>query len=410
MNTLPIIYFTYMFISLYFLFMTLLLYFQNRRNLFFVPEKTETPSISVIIPAYNEQNTIEETIKHVFNMDYKNILEVLVINDGSTDNTLNILKKLIPRYKHKLKILNKKNTGKADSLNKALKLAKGNFITVIDADSYPAKDSFSKLIGSFSDPEVGAATAACVPRNRHTFFEKLQVIEYKVIAFSRKLLEFIDSIYVTPGTLTIYRKKAIQEVGFDPKNMTEDIEATWHLLHNRWKIRMCLAAKVTTTTPHKIKDWFIQRKRWTIGGMQCLYKYRKDFLRKKANMLGYFIIPFFAMGLFLGVFGIGIFAYVFTKRVISEFLIAKYSIATSVPIVTMSEIYITPTILNYFGIVLFVLFLTFTLFVLSMMKDAVMEKQSFFNLMAYMFLYVLFYAFVRLAAIKDMLIGKVRWR
>jgi len=407
MDSIAIIYFLYMFISIYFLIMTILLYLQNRRNIFDSPKTTKQYSISVLIPAYNEEKTIETTVKAIYDVDYQAINEVIVINDGSSDKTLEVAKSLMPHYKN-LKVINKKNSGKADSLNKALNFCSGDLIVVIDADSYPARDSFKKMVGYFDDPKVGGTTAACIPRNRATFLEKLQVMEYKVIAFTRKLLEYIDSIYVVPGTLAMYRAEAIKSTKFDPKNITEDIEATWHLVHDGWKIRMCLSAQVTTEVPNKIKPWYKQRRRWALGGLQCINKYRGIFMRK--GMLGAFIMPFFALGLVLGLVGITIFLYLFARRAISSYLISKYSLEASVPVIAMNELYITPSVLNYFGVVLFALFFIFNLFVLAMMKDNLAEKKSFFNLIFYMTLYLLVYPIVLITAGWHFIKGKNVWR
>lgn len=409
METLPIIYFVYMFISLYFLILPILAYLKNKKTLFNSPPITKHYTISVIVPALNEENTIKDTIEHIFKSDYKDYLEVIAVNDGSTDNTLHVLKSLLPKYRGRLKIINKKNSGKADSINKAVKFAKGELLAIVDADSYPAVDSFSKLVGFFDDPKTGVATAACVPRNRSKFLEKMQVIEYKAIAFTRKLLEYVDGIYVAPGSLSIYRKKAFEDInGFDTSNLTEDVEGTWHLLHNGWNVRMALNAIVTTTTPNKIKPWFKQRRRWAVGGLQTLAKYKKSFLRR--GMLGYFIIPFFALGFILGLLGFCIFFYLITKRAIRNYLLTRYSIELGVPAITMNELFITPSVLNYFGIVLFVLFLFFNLFVLSIMKDNVLEKQSFFNLLFYISIYLLIYPITTLIALDHFIRGKRVWR
>lgn len=399
-----------MFVSFYFLILTLLLYFQNKKKIFSIPILTKQYSISVLVPCYNEGKTIEGTIDAIYNIDYDNISEVFVINDGSTDNSLDILKKIVESHKYKnLRVLNKKNSGKADSLNKALKFCNGELVVVCDADSYPEKDCFKKMVGFFDDSSVGAATPACIPRNRNTFLERLQVIEYKVIAFTRKLLEYIDGIYVVPGTAGMYRKKALEDIGgFDTNNITEDIEATWHLVHNGWKIRMCLDAIVTTEVPNKIGPWYTQRRRWALGGIQCVVKYKDVFMRR--GMLGAFIMPFFAIGLILGFVGITISAYLILRRLISSYLMTQFSIVADTPVITMSQVYITPSVLNYFGIILFALFLLFTLFTLSMMKDKMMEKQSFFNLLFYMTIYLLVYPLVLITAIRHYLKGKNIWR
>ena len=94
------IYFFYMFISIYFLVMTIILYFQNRSNVFFSPKITKNYSLSVIIPAWNEEDTIARTIEHIFASDYPGLKEVIVVNDGSTDRTSTFARKLMKKYKN----------------------------------------------------------------------------------------------------------------------------------------------------------------------------------------------------------------------------------------------------------------------------------------------------------------------
>lgn len=408
MELLPVIYLSYMFVSIYFLVLTLLLYFRNKSRIWEYPKMTKHYSISVLIPAYNEEATLADTVKSIYEMDYDNIREVIIINDGSKDNTLKIAKELKKKYPN-LKILDKKNSGKANSLNQAIKLASGELIVVIDADSYPDKNSFKMLVGHFNDPEVGVATGACIPINRTSFLEKLQVLEYKVIAFTRKLLGFIDSIYVAPGTLAMYRKKALLDIGgFDSKNITEDIEMTWHLIDKGWKVKQSLGAFVGTKTPNQLSLWYSQRRRWALGGLQCIAKYKSRLF--KNNMLGYFIVPFFTIGMFLGLIGILILLYLVARRAISSYLNTHYSLITDVPVVSLNELYITPTVLNYFGIVLFVLFLGFNLYVLAIMKDNLKEKQSFFNLVFYMTIYMLIYPLVLVTSLWHYFRGKRVWR
>ena len=409
MEILPIIYFTYMFISFYLLVLFLLIYFRNKNVLFNSPKKTKNYTLSVMVPAYNEEKTIKETIEHIFDTNYEGLIEVVAVNDGSSDNTLGVLKSMISKYKGRLKILNKKNSGKADSLNKALKMVRGELVAVIDADSYPDKDAFGKLIGSFDDIKVGVATATCTPRNRNKFIEKMQVIEYKVIAFSRKLLEYIDSIYVAPGSLSIYRTKAlISSGGFDIKNITEDVEATWKLIYHGWNIRMSLNSRVTTNVPNRFKPWLKQRRRWALGGLQTLSKYKKCFLRK--GMLGKFIVPFFAIGFILGILGLGIFVYLWGKRILRNYFLTKYSIELGVPVLTANELFITPSVLNYFGVLLFILSLFFNFFVLGIMKDNLFEKQTFFNMLFYMTIYLMVYPITTILALDHYIRGKMEWR
>ncbi len=407
METLPIIYLGYMFISIYFLSLFLSLYIKNRKELFDYPKTKKKYTISVLVPAYNEEKTIENTIKSIFSSGYP-VKELIVLNDGSKDNTGNIVKKLLKKYPA-LKLINKENSGKGDSLNQGIKIAKGDLVAVVDADSYPANNSFGKMIGFFDDSSVGAATCVFVPRNRNNFFEKLQVIEYNVIAFTRKLLGYVDAIYVTPGPLALYRKSALEEIGgFSTKNMTEDIEATWHLAYEGYKRKMCLATYATTTVPNKFKPWYKQRRRWNIGGLQCISQYKGCFLKK--GMLGFFILPFFVMQLFLGLIGLTIFFYLITTRIISNYIFAKYSIDVGTPLVTMNDFFITPSFLNYLGVILFIAGTVFTIMLLVVMKEKILRKQNIFNMFFYFIFYLSIYPFIMIAAVYHLFKGTGTWR
>jgi len=407
MDTLPVIYLAYMFVSIYFLSLFLLLYSKNRKDLFNYPKINKKYSVSVLVPAFNEEKTVEKTIESIFNIDYP-LKEVIVINDGSTDNTESKIKSLLKKYPE-LKLINKKNSGKGDSLNKGINIAKGELVVVVDADSYPARNSFKKLIGFFDDEKVGAATCVFIPRNKNRFFEKLQAIEYNIIAFSRKLLDYVDAIYVTPGPLAMYRKSALEKInGFDCENMTEDIEATWHLTKEGYTRRMCLSTYATTSVPKKFRAWYRQRRRWNIGGLQCISKYKKFFLKK--GMLGFFILPFFILQLFLGLLGLCIFIYLFTTRILTNYLFTRYSLQIGTPIITMSDFHITPSFLNYLGIVLFIAGGIFTLLVLFIMKQKILGKQNIFNILFYLIFYLTIYPFIMISAIYHFFRGSRKWR
>lgn len=392
---------------MYFLFLFLLLYFNNKKDIFYSPIAKKHYSISVLVPAWNEEKTIKNTIESIFEIDYP-IQEVIILNDGSTDKTKEITEELLSEYP-KLKLVNKKNTGKADSLNSGIKMAEGELVVVVDADSYPDKDSFTKLVGFFDDEKVGAATCVFVPRNRKKFIEKMQVIEYNIIAFTRKLLGYVDAIYVTPGPLAMYRKSALEKIsGFDTKNMTEDIEVTWRLIHAGYERRMCLSTNATTIVPDNIKAWYRQRRRWNVGGLQCISKYKKEFLKK--GMLGMFVLPFFIFQLFLGVLGLSVFLYLVTTRIFSNYLFAKYSLSVGVPLITMEDLYITPSFLNYLGIILFAVGGIFTLLVLSIMKKTVLKKQNIFNILFYSGIYLSIYPFIAISAVYNYFKRDKRWR
>ncbi|NMB66752.1 glycosyltransferase family 2 protein [Candidatus Woesearchaeota archaeon] len=414
MELLPVIYLSYMFVSMYFLFLFLFLYFLNKKRLFDYPKLKKKYKVSFIIPAYNEERTIKETLEHIFSIDYDNISQVIVVNDNSTDKTKEIVESLKKDHKNLILINNKKNLGNAaKTKNVGLKYANGEIIAFVDADSYPAKDSLKKMLGFFEDKKVGAVTCPILVKNQSNIIEKMQELEYKTIATTRKLLGYLDSIYVTPGPLALYRKKALEKInGFDEENLTEDIEITWGLAKNNWKREMSLSTQVTTTAPDNLKDWYKQRLRWTLGGLQCIVKYKKEFLKK--GILGMFILPFFILQFFLGVIGIGVFLYLLTTRVVSNYIFAKYAIPANVPLLTLNDFFITPSFLDYLGIILFVSGFIFTLLVIAIIEKIelkeVLKKQRLRVILSYSLIYLSLYPLITIIAIYKYFKREKRWR
>ncbi|VVB84051.1 Glycosyltransferase AglI [uncultured archaeon] len=409
MKLLPIIYLGYMFVSIYFLSFFLLLYFKNKKQLFESPPLKKKYSVSFIVPAYNEGDTIKDTIEHIFDIDYPNIIQVIVVNDCSTDNTKEIVENLQKKYSKLILINNEKNLGNAaGTKNVGLKYAKGEVVVMVDADSYPARDSLNKMLGFFEDKKVGAVTCPVFVRNTKTFIGKLQAIEYKTIAFMRKLLGYVDAIYVTPGPLAVYRRATLDDVGgFDEKNMTEDIEITWRLTAKGWDRKMALSTQVSSTAPEKIWVWYRQRRRWNIGGLQCIAKYKSYFLKK--GMVGMCILPFFIFQFFLGIVGVGVFTYILITKLISNYFFVNFSMQADVPLLTLENLSITPSFLNYLGVILFVTGTAFTLIILSKLKDDALKKQNFFVILFYSVIYLTVYPFIAIISIYKYFKGDNKW-
>ncbi len=278
MEIIPIIYLVYMFLAMYFLFLFLLLYFNNKKDIFYSPKLTKKYSLSIVVPCWNEEKTIGKTIEHLLEIDYKELKKIIIVDDCSSDNSFKIAKEYAKKYPNKIiAVQTLKQTGNAAGAKiYGSKFVNTELIGFVDADSYPDKDSIKKLVGFFDKQKTGGVTCTIVPRNKKKLLEKMQVIEYNTIAFTRKLLGYLDAIYVTPGPLAIYRKSAFDEIkGFDKDNMTEDIEIAWKLIDKGYKIEMCLSTSTTTTAPNKFKEWYKQRRRWGIGGIQCISKYKK---------------------------------------------------------------------------------------------------------------------------------------
>lgn len=410
MDFITVVFLVYTFIAFYFFFMFLLIYFQNKSEFFYYPKAKKNYSLSMVIPCYNEEENIGGTIESLLNMGYKGLKQIIVVDDCSTDNSYKIIKEYAKKYSKVMAVQTPKNTGNAaGAKNYGAQFVKTELIGFSDADSYPAKGSASKMVGFFNDAQVGSVTSTVLVKYREKFIEKLQGIEYKVIKFSRKLLEFIDAIYVTPGPLAIYRKTAFDAVGrFDEKNLTEDIEITWNMQAHNWKVRMCIPARVYTVAPNKIGAWLKQRNRWNIGGLQTIYKYKRYFLRKK-GMLGMFIIPFFVLSWLMGLFGIFVLGYRITREVIVDYLSTKYSIGAQAAILTLREINLTPHVLLFLGLTLFVFGLFFTIIALSNVKETEYRRTGIFTLGFYMIFYLLAYPIILIISLTKFLKRKTTW-
>jgi len=394
------VYLGLMFVSLYMMSFFIILTIKNKKEFFSFPNPKKTYSISVIVPAVNEEDSIEDAIKHLFAGGYpKDFLEVIVVNDGSTDKTVKVVKRLCKKYP-KLRLLDKEHSGKADSVNQALKIAKGELVAITDADSFPSKNSLQKLTGFFNDEKMGAVTSFVNVRNKEDkVYGKVQALEYMILAWNRKLLDFVNSVYVTNGPLSVYRKSYVLEIGgFDPKSITEDIDITWNLLSHNYNTAMCFDARVSTLVPTTFKKWFRQRVRWGIGGIQALFKYKKHFFKK--SMFGYFIMPFVALSIILSIFGFSYSAYLVIKAIFTRLVTVGYSVAAETTIFSVNTINFYPSIMIFYFIVLFFSSVIYYNYILRTTRFY--EKLSitkFFNLIFYMLVFLTLYPIIWFAAI-----------
>lgn len=409
MDVLTIIFLVYSFISIYFIVGFTLIYLPNRRRFLEAPKPTKEYSLSIVVPCYNEEKTIGDTIKTLLKLDYTKLKKIIVVDDCSTDGSYKIMKEFAKRYAKVIAVQTPKNTGNAaGAKNYGAKFANTDLIGFTDADSFPKKDSVRKMVGFFDDEKVGAVTASVLVKRRKNILEVLQAIEYKVIAFTRKLFGIIEGIYVTPGPLAIYRKKAFDEVGhFDEKNLTEDIEITWAIVSKGYRADMSLTSEVYSVAPRGLVGWFKQRLRWNIGGIQTMWKYKNQFLKK--GMLGSFILPFFVLTWSIAIFGIFVLLYRIIRTVLVNYLSTLYSVQAEAAILRLSDLTLTPNILVFFGILTFILSTAFTLFALYYVKEQDFKKYGFFNILAFMLFYLLSYPFILIASLYKFIRKTGKW-
>jgi len=387
----------------------LLIYIPNRKKIFEYPKGKPEP-VSIIVPCFNEGAHLGKAIESYLSLDYpKNMIEVIVVDDMSSDNSVEIARRYEKKYKNVRVIVNSRNSGgAAEPTNLGIKAAKYNYIAVADADSEPNRDALLKMIGFLQeDKSVVGVTCSVLSKEPSTFIQKLQAVEYAVIAWGRKLLDMVDAVYVTPGPFALYKKKVLIEVGlFDTKNMTQDIEIVWRLLYHGYKVRMSLDTAVYSATPFKFKKWFRQRVRWNIGGTQTLIKYKSTFFKK--GMLGAFILPYFSMSLFLGLLGLALFIYLSLRNLFIFYMSTRYSLYADSALIHFQALNFAPSILNLFGVSLFIVGTIFTLIGIEVMKRHKMYH-NLFNVLFYLTIYLTIYPFIMVTSLYRLSTGTYKW-
>jgi len=302
--------------------------YENKHKLK-VPKISKYYKVSIMVPAYNEEKTIKKTIKSLLNLDYpKDKLEILVIDDGSTDNTYKIAKQFEGKN---LKVCKKKNEGKGATLNFGLKKISGELVGSLDADSFVSKNALKRMIGYFEDKDVMAVTPSLKVHSPKKILQKIQMIEYLIGIFLRKVFAFLGSIHVTPGPFSIYRKSFFDKYGgYDEHNITEDIEIAFRIQSKKYIIENSETASVYTVSPSSFKGLLRQRIRWYVGGAQNAINYRNLFGIKHGN-LGLFILPGSFISVFLVVVSMFYFLYKFvdnTSRNLINYYQIKFDILT----------------------------------------------------------------------------------
>jgi len=369
----------FIFVGLYFTFLLILLYFANKNRMFHRPKIRKYPSLSIIIPAHNEEDSIKDTIENIKKLEYPKSKEIIVVDDGSTDKTFEIAKEF-----KDIKILRKRRGGKASALNFGIKHANGEIVACIDSDSYPEKNALLKTV-PFFEKNVAAVTTSVFVKNAKCVLERLQEIEYVMVSWSRKLFEYLNAIYVTPGPMSLYRKDILQKVGgFDEKNLTEDIEIAWRLIMNNYKIKMALDTKVYTNVPKTIKKWWHQRLRWNIGGLQTTAKYLNLFMKKEFSSVGTFLLPLFSLSYVLSIIGILFIFYAGFNGV--RYLIGSYIFGFN-PIGPFL-FYLAPDIFFAFVLISLILTAFFIKINFKTMRGVVEFPNSFKTLLLYVFIYI----------------------
>ena len=251
------------------------------------------PRVAVLIPAFNEEKVIEQTVRAALASDYRD-LRVIVIDDGSSDRTLEIARHAFVREQNsgRVLILTKPNSGKADALGFGLQHLRDEEIFVgIDADTVIAHDAVSKLVPHFQDPKVGAVAGNAKVGNRVNLWTRWQALEYITSQnFERRALNTLGAVSVVPGAIGAWRTSAVREAGgYHTDTVAEDADLTMALLRRGYRVEYEDTALAYTEAPVNANGLMRQRFRWSFGILQSVWKHRAAFGRK--GVLGWVALP-----------------------------------------------------------------------------------------------------------------------
>jgi peptidoglycan/xylan/chitin deacetylase (PgdA/CDA1 family)/glycosyltransferase involved in cell wall biosynthesis len=241
--------------------------------------------VSVVVPAYNEAANIAATVKSLFLSDYPAV-EVIVVDDGSTDDTAAIVAGLnLPG----VRLIRQANAGKPAALNTGISWARGEFIVLVDGDTVFEPTALGHLVQPFADPEVGAVSGNTKVANRSGLLGRWQHLEYVVgYNLDRRLYDLGECMPTVPGAIGAFRREVLTEVGGVPDDtLAEDTDLTMATLRAGWLVRYEPSAVAWTETPSTLRQLWRQRYRWCYGTMQAAWKHRRSvFERGPAGRLG----------------------------------------------------------------------------------------------------------------------------
>ena len=249
------------------------------------------PPVSVLIPAYNEEAVIVETVSAALASNYPP-LDVVVVDDGSTDHTLNLLE---THFGHdaRVRIITQSNRGKPGALSRALAEVTSQIVVTIDADTWIERDAVVKLVRHFADSSVGAVAGNVKVGNRTRWLTRWQALEYITSQnLEKRAFDLLDCITVVPGAVGAWRVEAMRACGgFSSDTVAEDTDLTIAIRRAGWRILYDEEAIGYTQAPETAEALVRQRFRWTFGTLQSVWKHRDTLGRRRYGTLGWIALP-----------------------------------------------------------------------------------------------------------------------
>jgi cellulose synthase/poly-beta-1,6-N-acetylglucosamine synthase-like glycosyltransferase len=254
------------------------------------------PFVSIIVPVYNEEKVVADSVGSLLKLNYSNY-EIIIVNDGSKDKTKEVAEKLVGYQKGKygdvkVSLINKPNGGKSRALNAGIRYSNAEFVLCMDGDSQLSPDSIRVAVRHFVNPEIGAVAGNVKVLNRKKFLTDLQALEYiEGLNMARSAQSYVRMVNIIPGPIGLFRRKAIEEAGFySSDTFAEDADLTLKILANGWKIYYEPNSISWTEAPAKLQQLLKQRYRWTRGILQSIRKHKNLLVNPTINFGDTFIL------------------------------------------------------------------------------------------------------------------------
>jgi cellulose synthase/poly-beta-1,6-N-acetylglucosamine synthase-like glycosyltransferase/peptidoglycan/xylan/chitin deacetylase (PgdA/CDA1 family) len=273
----------------------LLVFARRHARLVRAPGQREpfAPPVSIVVPAFNEAVGIERTVRSLVASDYSE-LEVIVVDDGSTDGTAEIVDGLgLPQ----VTVLRQPNAGKPAALNHGIEEARHDILVMVDADTIFEPGTIGHLVQAFRSRDVGAVSGNTKVGNRRGLLGRWQHIEY-VMGFNldRRLYDVLQCMPTVPGAIGAFRREALEDVGgVSGQTLAEDTDVTLAIGRAGWRIVYEENARAWTEAPATIKGLWRQRYRWCYGTLQSVWKHRSALWRRGEERIGRRGLPYLVL-------------------------------------------------------------------------------------------------------------------
>ncbi len=271
--------------------LALVQWWRTRRRPAVLPGQEAPFLATILVPAYNEEKVINQTIESLLKSDYPR-LEIIVIDDGSKDRTSEVARERFGDDS-RVQIFRKENGGKANALNFGMQHAQGEVVVALDADTLFMPNTIGLLVRHLADPKVGAVAGNAKVGNRINLITSWQALEYITAQnLDRRAFALLGCITVVPGAVGAWRKEVIEKLGgFSDETLAEDQDLTIRVLRAGWKVGYEEDAIAWTEAPDTVSTLAKQRFRWSFGTLQCLWKHRDVMFRPRYGTLGLVAMP-----------------------------------------------------------------------------------------------------------------------